>query len=548
MNRLLLLVCLVLLCAAAAAPRACAAPFAPRAEILRAWDAFAAERPGALVAWDEETGGVRSILLPRPAPSARDAAREADAAERIARDFLDTNAALLGLAGVDLLLERTRADGRVVDLRFVQSLGGLPVEGSEVLVNVAADGVLMVALGLEPRAVGSAPPAPARLSADDAREAAMRACRVESLRGEVRVDPVVALADGSPVSACRVRIPARAPLADFECLVDAATGAVLSVADRLDQAGATGVAYPSNPLKGAAERVTLENLLDPGALVGKFAKIYNDDAPAAQPVGGAFDFELSDTHFDEVCAYFYTDRAHAYYKERFGFADLDRMQRVHVHFGDALDNAYYSRWDQTILLGDGDRWNDLAREEAVLWHEYGHAVTYAICSLNVGEAGAMNEAFSDYFACSMSNDPEIGEWVTAKAGEPYLRRIANDARYPRDYADQVHHDSLIYSGALWDLRGAVGARDCDELVHFSRKHLVSVRSTFADGLRATLAVDRERFGGRHAGAIREAFGRHGIESAQPQSARAWRDLLAARAFGGDAAARARLAELQNDME
>jgi hypothetical protein len=64
------------------------AEVAPRTATILAWESFAAEQPGARVAWDGATGGVRSILLPVAAGGER-AAAPADA-ERIARFLANT--------------------------------------------------------------------------------------------------------------------------------------------------------------------------------------------------------------------------------------------------------------------------------------------------------------------------------------------------------------------------------------------------------------------------------------------------------------------------
>lgn len=525
--------------ALAAAPAAAL----PKAGPLLAWEAFAEANPGGMVAWDEATGAARSVLLPAPADRRAPAPGDA-AAERIARDFLAGNARLFGLEGATLALEKIRRDGRHTDVRFHQVHAGLRVEETGVTVNLAGDRVLKASAVAAPAAVRAKLPAGVELTPAQAEAVAVRHLGPKTLRMPIMIETVVSVRTGVAGRAHIVRIASGDPLGDFEYVVDALTGKILSVSDVMNHGGskvkaeATGLCYPSNPVRGKVERVELKNLKSGANLEGRWVKVINEDTAGAQESDGTFDYEESDTHFDEVGVYYYMNAIHDFYKDNYGFSDLDHAFPVYVHYGDAYDNAFYSPWQGIIALGDGNKLNCLAREESITMHEYTHAVTGKMARLTYsGEAGAMNEAFSDYFPCSISDDPDLGEWAVAKLNRPYMRRVDNTDHYPENIQNEVHRDSTIYSGALWDLRKAIGAEHADRIIHFSRKYLPAGQAKFVDGLRATLAADRAEFRGLNEKAIVEAFRKHGIEiKDEPQSAAEARAMLKAAALAGDAEA------------
>ena len=57
---------------------------------------------------------------------------------------------------------------------------------------------------------------------------------------------------------------------------------------------------------------------------------------------------------------------------------------------------------------------------------------------------------------------EIGAVVTVGTGG---RDLVNDARCPDDQVGEVHHDSLVVSGTLWEIRELLGAERADALAY-----------------------------------------------------------------------------------
>lgn len=316
-----------------------------------------------------------------------------------------------------------------------------------------------------------------------------------------------------------VRLGTRTPLGEWEILIDAQTGAELSRRNTVMSARSPatftgkGNVYRHHPLQGGP---TLEPLpwLTRDILHGLYADVQNEDALRSRNAKGEHVYPPENTHFDEAMVYYHMNRMHEYFAAM-GFEKMNAPLLAAVHYGDFLDNAYYMSWANCLVFGDGHRYHPLSREEAVIYHEYAHAALAQIIAMHFGEAGAMNEGQADYFAAALSGDPNIGEYVVSKANRPYLRTLLNTAHYPEDIHNQTHTDSLIWSGALWDLRAVIGS-DCDLLLHKSFFFLKG-DPMFIDGLMALLQADREYFQGKYQARIIAAFAKRGISTASPNA-------------------------------
>lgn len=73
-----------------------------------------------------------------------------------------------------------------------------------------------------------------------------------------------------------------------------------------------------------------------------------------------------------------------------------------------------------------------------------------------GEERAMNEAYSDFMACSFDDNPNFEQYVIPGVNN-WLRTCDN--AYTMGAWDSLASDwkrSQIYSGTLWDLRESLG--------------------------------------------------------------------------------------------
>lgn len=434
-----------------------------------------------------------------------------------ALSFVSENSPLFGLENSGgLKAEKVFSTAGITHVLFRHYIGGRKVEGSEIAVHVNAVGKAVMASNAYIPLETAPVEVRETLTAEDAVNLASAHNKCEVFRSAPRVREIIYPANGKATQAYRVEIPSRKPYGDFVSVVEAAGGKILDNRNIVYNADPLGSVYRSNPIKC---KVTMEPLKylrlapDKKRLTGRWVNVVNDKWIIIYPnEGDNYNYNATDSNFDEINAYYHTNIAHDYFSQ-FGFMAIDdRPIKVIVHFGTQQDNAFYSPLEHVMGFGDGRTYNSFAKEESIIYHEYCHAVTNAIAPLDYeSESGAISEAFSDYFAATMTNDAQTGEWLAAKIKKPYLRTLENSAHYPEDITDEVHLDSLILSGALWDLRKTAGAGVCDKLVHFSIYYLQANPSAkFSDAVMALVASDREHFGGRYEGDIIKIMAARGI--------------------------------------
>ncbi|MCP4353683.1 MAG: hypothetical protein GY795_50190 [Desulfobacterales bacterium] len=119
---------------------------------------------------------------------------------------------------------------------------------------------------------------------------------------------------------------------------------------------------------------------------------------------------------------------HDYYKNlgRNGIDNQNSNYIAIIHISENYANAF---WNGKIVgFGDGDNqtFSSLAASLDITAHEIQHGITQFTAGLVYeNQSGALNEAFSDIFACMVDRDDwTVGEGVTLK-GRGYLRNLAN---------------------------------------------------------------------------------------------------------------------------
>jgi hypothetical protein len=176
-------------------------------------------------------------------------------------------------------------------------------------------------------------------------------------------------------------------------------------------------------------------------------------------------------------------------------------------------NAYWSGWDETVnFYAAGGGCPNIAQIADVIFHEYGHGIT-DLMTRPSGPNGAMHEGFSDYLACTMTNQPHVGLGFFGPG--TFLRNLDNHNHWPEDTTGESHNDGLIISGALWHTRAALSPYPmgyADSLWHFARYALTQ---DFESYFWAYVALDDNdgdiSNGTPHAYQIFHAFGDlHGI--------------------------------------
>lgn len=215
---------------------------------------------------------------------------------------------------------------------------------------------------------------------------------------------------------------------------------------------------------------------------------------------------------DEMNLFYHVNLIHDFWKTL--DEDLDEMDfpmQAMCMFGDGYDNAFSN--GRGIYFGDGAAMDNFALYSDIIYHEYTHSVTGVIYPRDMlpyeGESGALNEAWSDYFPCSISDEPYMGEGGLRPNG--YIRLIDNDLVYPDDIVGEVHYDSRIISAAMWHTRGELGRDITDPLFHFSKYEFGTDFLTYFADIMLTDDDDGNVANGTpHDNILYENFGRHGI--------------------------------------
>lgn len=214
---------------------------------------------------------------------------------------------------------------------------------------------------------------------------------------------------------------------------------------------------------------------------------------------------------------------------------------ITVRYDEHYNNALWLAGEGVFLgEGDGFSYRNFAHFSDVIYHEVTHAVTDIMYGYLWGEASsihqaslrmygatgqfdAMHEAFSDYWACTLNDDSKIGDGgFLVSSQKDCVRDLENDLRFPADYGNELYKNSLMLSGAMWNVRqrlreecGDHGVRIADTLFHIARE----ARSrTFRDFLLDVLMVDEAGYASEHAESILEGFGEKGIGIPPPPPA------------------------------
>lgn len=280
--------------------------------------------------------------------------------------------------------------------------------------------------------------------------------------------------------------------------------------------------FDASVLMGASGKITLEN---------NYFKVVNDGGPD-NTLEVEIMKDVNSINMDEGSTlgerniYFWLTVARDYLHHKLGYKEMDshndldgadkRLVAISEH-GYEMDNAFFNPLLYTLAFGTGKKvLKNTALSRDVILHEYGHAYTQEIYGMQTSyEFRAMNEAFSDYFAATITNNPKIGE--EAMRDRPYLRTVENNMVWPKDMNGKYFHlDGQVFSGALWDMRKELGSDVADPMIHEAR---LAQAVTVQEFLRELLWIDELqnddgdwRTGSPNADIIWNAFMNHGLHS------------------------------------
>ncbi|RSS34117.1 bacillolysin [Streptomyces sp. WAC07061] len=284
----------------------------------------------------------------------------------------------------------------------------------------------------------------------------------------------------------------------------------------LTDAKDSAAAVPASAYATAA----LRNLDSSGGLSGRWASVRSETgAPAS--VADAARYDRSDEQFEQVMAYFWVNEAQEYL-QGLGFGGElpganDRVQPIRINQWGA-DNSFFTDKKAEIRFGKGGV--DDAEDAEVIVHEYGHAVHNAQVPGfgSSPEAGAIGEAFGDYLAVEVGDHAAaaygwpraadracVADWdSTPYSPAPHCLRRIDGTKVYEDRVGEVHADGEIWSRALFDIRGALGARTADRII-VNAQFRFAPDTGFREAALATVDTARSMYGQSAADAVTAAF-------------------------------------------
>lgn len=472
------------------------------------WEVFAAKSTAPVaVTWSARTGTPDSMY------GAFTAAGEAN--ERLARQFLSDNAELFAMRRdvADLELVRAIETPLGRHYAFAQTYKGVPVYAAEVSVHYDRSGRVVAVNNLYLPAIEIDSVVPAIDVAEAIAGAEFRVAPMSRLSFDSEAELVIFDHAGTARLAWRIVTPTGRQT--WQAFVDARDGALLGQPTDINRyVNGTGqifnisavVATRNNTLRdnndaasavpsSAYSTATLQGLAGSGYLDGTYASSSRTKKRSFN-ASNTFNFDRSQLGFSETMGYYFIDYAQRYIQS-LGFTNVNNRQQVFSANGTNQDNSFYSPSTKALTFGTGGV--DDAEDAEVILHEYGHSIQDnqkpGFGSGN--EAGAMGEGFGDYWGSSVGAQTSAGfqdtcvmDWDAtsySSANPPCLRRVDTSKHYPENVVGQVHADGEIWSAALWQIRGAIGAAKADKVI-LQHHFLINANATFNQAANALVTA------------------------------------------------------------
>ncbi|WP_042357438.1 M4 family metallopeptidase [Bacillus rubiinfantis] len=454
-------------------------------------------------------------------------------------------------------------------VRFNQSVNGIPVEGSEVIVHfnkndevVSVNGRINQTLTEDDTVDTSA-----ALSSDQAIKAALSAVNApDELTYEPTSEFVVYPFEGENYTAYKVNVNFMGDEpGNWFVFVDANTGKVIDKYNGLmhadDMKTQKGV---GKGVHGALRELHISQVKEPKSgtkfaladyahkgldgILTYDAKNDNSSANDTLYVGNSASFK-GDYDRAAVDAHYNSEKVYDYYLNEHGRNSLDGKGMAivsRVHYGNNYNNASWNgRW-MTYGDGDGEFMISLSAGLDVAAHEMTHGVITNSANLVYrNQSGALNESFADVFGVLIDDeDWEMGEDIMAPAakasGSTVLRSlsnpnsviVANEQRrsystnggvYP-DHMDEfynmptsvdgggVHVNSSITNHAAYLIGQEIGRHKLGQIYYRALTVYLTPNSNFSDARKAIVqsAVDLYGEGSAEVKAANAGFDAVGI--------------------------------------
>jgi hypothetical protein len=533
--------------------------------------------------YDSQNGAVRSffgadLVEDPPTGAAEMATREAS---EKASDFLAVNKDLFKLQDVTIMPADRRQGGASESLRYRQEHDSVPVYGAELVVGMEKGGKVASAVNKLDYDI------PADLTRDRVRLTAAEA--VAQARKELgalaqavvtgpaklyvyrhRSAPLIAAPKPEPAERTKIAglgtgkvgqaylawlVPTdtRQPLGNWDVLIDALTGEVVTVRDRRHYAAVKGMVFRPDPISTSKNaslssatpeavlnpfrvEVDLENLDPPVGdtfrLDGKWAASRELETPTVPPPTTTTDFKYGakDRKFLSVMAYYWVDRVVTYLRG-FGvpaYNNAVELTRINLDAQglNMADNSHFTTDAQGhpyLAFGEGGVPD--ASDAHVIVHEYGHALHFYLGTDQNAEGS--EEAYGDFLAGSWLDRFNTGQFQresvfpwdnNASPADHYTddrffntRRKFSDADYN---GLEIHVKGSVLAATLWDLflslGGGTAAADTINRLYVEMLVSTAANAAVADLAKGLVTADQALNGGANKAKIKAAFGGRGL--------------------------------------
>lgn len=436
--------------------------------------------------------------------------------EPLARDpveaawrFLERESAILGLADprAALRVEKVVPWNGWTTVRLRQTAWGRPVLGRGFVVVADDEGRVYQVSGAVAD-LSTVPPDPLL-----DRDAAVEALHRVVPHARVTAFESALLADGTRARFVNVvTVEQGGPLDRFEVLQDAVSGRPITARRAFRNAQAR--VYDPNPVVNPTLlTVELQELNSTTNLDGRLARAYACSTSecrslarhAVPDAAGNYLYDpdepsLTDP-FSEASAYYHIDKVNRWFEDVLGYAFSCNGHRwvtgiVNLDYANAMYGDIDGDRCGDVLTGQGTI--DFAYDGDVIYHEFTHGIVDDVAGLrgwardSLGpdySTGGLNEGYADYFSCTLSGDPDLGEYMSREGlgGELGTRHAVNDNTCPLSLEGESHGDGKIWLGTLWEIRTAIGAAKADELA-FGALQSLSETADFDEAGRALVAT------------------------------------------------------------
>lgn len=493
---------------------------------LDAWRKFNEEYDGKwIIRWNENTGVPRTIY-----GSKTKSYSQLNDPEQIARLFLVENRTIFrmkqDLSDLSVLRQLKANEVHVID--FQQFYIGVKVFGGEYSVAIGHDKAVQMVSGQY------YPDINVSIEPDIKRDEVFRIALSNADLNETSVtyssvELVIFPHNNRYVLAYDVS------LNQWRVFVDAATGSLILKTERI---ATEGNVYPRDPVNSSLTTVPLYSLLETTRLRGRYTISTNAELGDAYSPSSDFRYyppsytQHDETHFNDVNVYHHVWKFAVDYWAQLGEqAPYQVNASVHDPGFVGHDNASADWSTLTLTFGHGIlKFWDSAKQDDFIYHEYAHIVDGKIgLEYTYEEERAMHEGYSDYHAASFTEDSRIGDWVTRCTDVGALRNVVNSSTvFHRkninnlqyawcsstssylNFAGSAHANSMIWSGALWDLRNLIGTSTANFLVYQGLVYKHTSGTTFLDGREGILIADQNFYNGSYASTINNVFNARGI--------------------------------------